>query len=279
MLRPALRAGIAVAFLTLAAPVHAEEAMVKLWRLDCGTIAVNDLSVFSDSFGYAGKHKTLTDSCYLIRHGATYMIWDAGLPASLLGKTPGPEAMSPTLARTLPDQLAEIGVKPEDVSLLGVSHYHFDHLGQAATFIRATLLIGEADLEALKRKPAPFGGEPALIAPWLSGERPVKTVSGDHDVFGDGSVTMLAMPGHTPGSHGLLVRLKQQGAVMLSGDVVHFAENLTSDTVPPFNTDRSQSLASMDRLRKVAATLSATLVIQHDPADIARLPAFPAAAE
>jgi N-acyl homoserine lactone hydrolase len=98
-------------------------------------------------------------------------------------------------------------------------------------------------------------------------------------VFGDGSVMMLYTPGHTPGHHSLLVKLPQKGAVLISGDAVHFRENYDNDGVPSFNTDRAQTIASIERLKKIAANEKATLVIQHDARDIDKLPAFPAAAK
>lgn len=119
----------------------------------------------------------------------------------------------------------------------------------------------------------------ALLAPWIQEGSPHEEVSGDRDVFGDGSVTMLSMPGHTPGSYALLVRLTRAAPVLLSGDVVHFEEQLANNYVPPFNTDRAETLASMDRLRTISTTLKATLVVQHDAGDISKLPPFPAAAE
>lgn len=264
--------------LTLAAaPANAES--LKLWRLDCGTIAVNDLSIFSDTFGYRGQKKQLTDSCYLIQHGASYMLWDTGLPKALLGKAVSSDPMSPTLKVTLTDQLARLSVKPEQITIVGISHYHFDHTGQAAEFPKAKLMIGAADWEALRANPPPFGAEAALLAPWMQEGSPHEEVSGDRDVFGDGSVTMLSMPGHTPGSYALLVRLTRTAPVLLSGDVVHFEEQLANNYVPPSNTDRAETLASMDRLRTISTTLKATLVVQHDAGDISKLPPFPAAAE
>lgn len=267
----------AVAAVSLGACAQASE--LRLWRLDCGTIQVNDLSLFSDTFDYAGQKKTLTDSCYLIKHDDTYMMWDTGLPASFLHAKLGDAPMSVTLAKTLKSQLAEIGVSPAQITLLGISHYHFDHVGQAADFPKAKMLIGRADFEAFRSDPLPFGAEPALVRPWLEGKAPVDEITGDKDVFGDGSVVMLDVPGHTPGSRALLLRLSKTGPVVLSGDVVHFEEQLNRNEVPPFNTDRAQSLASMDRLRRIVATLKATLVVQHDADDIAKLPAFPRSAE
>jgi glyoxylase-like metal-dependent hydrolase (beta-lactamase superfamily II) len=258
----------------------AAESAVKLWRLDCGTIQVNNLDLFSDTYLYQGQKRTLTASCYLIQHGSDYMIWDTGLPAGLKGAPMDDKApLSPTLTQTLAEQLTALQVEPKQIALVGISHYHFDHVGQAATFPQAKLLIGKADFEALKTEPAPFGADPSLLAPWLKDGAAVDEVTGDKDVYGDGSVTMLSMPGHTPGSYALLVRLAKTGAVLLSGDIVHFEEQFKAHGVPGFNTDRADSLASMDRMQSMAKSLKATLVVQHDANDIKKLPVFPKAAE
>ena len=86
---------------------------------------------------------------------------------------------------------------------------------------------------------------------------------------------MLNTPGHTPGHHSLLVKLPQMGSVVISGDAVHFRENYDNNGVPRFNSDRSQTLASIERLKGIVATFKATLIIQHDARDIDKLPAFP----
>jgi hypothetical protein len=67
--------------------------------------------------------------------------------------------------------------------------------------------------------------------------------------------------------------------VLLTGDLAHFRENYDSDGVTNFNTHRGDSLASMDRFKKIAANLKATVIIQHDERDVGKLPAFPAAAK
>lgn len=117
------------------------------------------------------------------------------------------------------------------------------------------------------------------LAYWFSGAGKLDEVKGDADIFGDGSVVMLNLPGHTPGHHGLLVRLSKFGYVLLSGDVAHFRENYESSGLPSWNTDRAQSLASLERVRQLVRNLHAKLVIQHEPRDIEKLPPFPQAAE
>jgi hypothetical protein len=49
--------------------------------------------------------------------------------------------------------------------------------------------------------------------------------------------------------------------------------------VPSFNTDRAETIASIDRFKKLATNLKANVIIQHDARDVAKLPAMPASAK
>jgi glyoxylase-like metal-dependent hydrolase (beta-lactamase superfamily II) len=109
--------------------------------------------------------------------------------------------------------------------------------------------------------------------------RKVEVLTLDKDVWGDGTAVVIRTPGHTPGHSALLVRLKSGNNFLLSGDAAHFHENYESNGVPSFNYDRAQTVASMERMKKIAANLKATVVIQHDMRDIAKLPAWPNAAK
>jgi glyoxylase-like metal-dependent hydrolase (beta-lactamase superfamily II) len=182
-----------------------------------------------------------------------------------------------SLKERIVDQLARIGVKPEQIEIVGISHYHADHLGQAADFPKAKLVIGAGDLQVLKTVKGEFI-QPQRLKPWLEGGAPMVEARGDVDIFHDGRVVMLSTPGHTPGHYSLLVRLAS-GPVLLSGDLYHFTEQVANRGVPPFNHDRADTLASMDRFDRIARNLKAKTIIQHEPADIARLPAFPKAAQ
>lgn len=267
--------GLALILTSLAAAPHA--AAVKLWRLDCGRFIEPDLDLFSDTFAYPAKPKLFVDSCYLIKHGERFMLWDSGLPDALLGlPLEGPGAKGATIDVKLADELKELDVDPKQIDIVALSHYHFDHTGQAHVFPNAKLYMGHADFEAL-RKPKNEDAKP--LDHWLTGGGVVTEVRGDKDIYGDGSVVMLDLPGHTPGHHGLLVKLPKRGYILLSGDVVHFQENYDTDQVPRFNTDRSQSLASMARFKAMAKNLNATVIIQHEAKDVGKLPAFPAFAD
>ena len=266
-----------------AAPAQAQiPPDIELWRLDCGDLNMKRYGAwFSDTFQYPPGAKKLVASCYLIRHGKEYMMWDTGLDAGLIGNPMDNEDQTMSLNRSVADQLASIGVKPEQIGTVGISHDHADHTGQAAQFSKARLLIGKGDWDRLK---APAGDNAFMkmaqghLEEWLAGPRPAEPVAGDKDVYGDGSVIMLALPGHTPGHTALLVRLKS-GPVLLSGDQYHFTEQVKNRGVPAFNVDRSDTLASHDRFDRIATNVKAKVVIQHEPGDIAKLPAFPKSAK
>jgi glyoxylase-like metal-dependent hydrolase (beta-lactamase superfamily II) len=247
-------------------PANAPELSVT--RIECGTGITNDVGRFSDTFALDGLKIPFVFSCYLIRHGNDYMLWDTGH-----AMTAG--AVAPKVSMV--DQLAQLQIKPEQIRFVGISHYHADHTGQVASFPQATLLIGTGDWNNVT-SPKPVGANPAFFAPWISGGSKVETVPLDKDVFGDGSVLMLTTPGHTPGHHSVLIRLKEKGNLLITGDLAHFHENYESNGVPGFNTSRAETLASLDRFKKLAAQLKATVILQHDARDVGKLPAFPAAA-
>jgi len=261
---------LALATLMLALPAFAQTPPeVTLTRLDCGN-GFNDQRRFSDSFAYTNPKVPFTFSCYVIKHGADTMVWDTGLaPGS------NPNATN----KPLTDLLAQLDIKPDQVKYVGISHFHADHTGQLAPFANATLLIGKGDWDGVNAQPPMTGANVAGFKDWIGTSRKVEPLTADKDVFGDGSVMVLRTPGHTPGHQSLLVRLKQKGPVVLVGDAAHFRENYLRDGVPGFNYDRAQTIASIERIKQIEKNLKATVVIQHDPRDVTKLPAFPAAAK
>jgi N-acyl homoserine lactone hydrolase len=270
MHRTLLLAGLCAAAF-IAQPVLAAPDM-SLSRLECGTPAAPTLvnQRFSDTYAFGDLKVQLVYSCYLIKHGDDYLLWDTGHAMT----TPN---VAPKVS--LVDQLAKANLKPDQIKYVAISHYHGDHVGQVGSFPKATLLIGQGDWDVLSSPKPREGAVAAPFAAWIKGETKVEPVPLDKDVFGDGSVMMLYTPGHTPGHHSLMVKLPQTGTVMITGDLAHFHENYDSNGVPTFNYDRAQTLASLDRFKKIAAGTKATVIIQHDARDVDKLPAFPASAK
>jgi glyoxylase-like metal-dependent hydrolase (beta-lactamase superfamily II) len=253
-------------------PASAQAPDMSLTRLDCGTpqapTPVNQR--FSDTFSFGDLKLQFVFSCYLIKHGDEYFLWDTGHAMTAPNVAPKVSVV---------DQLAQINIKPEQIKYVGISHFHADHTGQVGSFPKATLLIGKGDWDGITASTPALGANVKPFEPWIKGEGKVEALPNDKDVFGDDSAIILNTPGHTPGHRSLLVKLPQMGAVIITGDLVHFRENYETNGVPWFNFDRSQTLASLDRVKKLAANMKATVIIQHDARDIEKLPAFPAAAK
>ena len=262
-----------LAALGLCTPISAlaQTPEVTLTRIECGTGGPREVnSRFSDTWAYGDRKINFVFSCYLIKHGADYLLWDTGQSMSANNEFAPKESVV--------DQLKQLDLTAESIKYVGISHYHGDHTGQVASFPNAQLFIGRGDWAAITSPKPAQGVNFKPFAHWINGGGKVEPLAADKDVFGDGSVVILNTPGHTPGHHSLLVRLKEMGNVVLLGDAAHFHENYESNGVPVFNVSRADTLASLDRIKNIAQHLKATVIIQHDARDVGKLPAFPAAA-
>ena len=248
----------------------------RLYVLNCGEARIPDVSPWSPGVN-VGQPAVFSDNCYLIQHGKDWMLWDSGYPDALAATPEGVVGARNSRAfrsKTLVAQLAEIGVTPAQISHLAFSHSHGDHVGNANLFTSATLYIQSAEYDAaFGPEPAKYGFVPANYDKLRAS--PTIKLNGDHDVFGDGSVTILSTPGHTPGHQSLLVRLPKSGAVVLSGDMAHFFDNFVARRVPGFNFDLEQSRQSMDKIDAVVKAEHAQLWINHDAKQSATLPHAP----
>jgi len=264
----AVTLGVALWATTASAQAPVKPEPLKLWKLDCGRLDENR------ERPWAWQKAPTPVSCFLIANGSRYLLWDTGVSRRALNNA------HPVikLDQTISDQLARLNIRPDQIEFVGISHYHGDHTGQATQFPKATLLIGEGDFLALKTAPPPGGAAPTHIQPWIDGTSKVEALRSDHDVFGDGRVTILTARGHTPG-HSVLLLKMATGPVILAGDLWFNHDAAVLSTMPEFNTSRAETIASRERIARLGEKLDAMVIIQHEPADLAKLPAFPQAAE
>ena len=258
----AIIAGVLAVLSITATPCWAQSkpGLDKLYVLNCGEGVAGDISRWSPGVN-VGKSMDFADNCYLIHHAQGWLLWDTGVADAIAAMPDGqaptdPKATHWRRPKTLASQLDQIGVKPADIKFVAVSHTHPDHIGNVELFPQSTLLVQKAEYEW----PGPNN------ATRFKPEHPVTKIDGDHDVFGDGSVLIIATPGHTPGHQSLLVKLPKTGALVLSGDAVHFKSNWESRAVPSMNVDKDQTLASMERIAGLLEKEKAQLWINHDKA-------------
>jgi N-acyl homoserine lactone hydrolase len=254
----------------------------KLFRLDCGRSLANDESVWTPGRN-VGRSIEFSSTCWLIKHGSEWLLWDAGVPESAHNDPRGwstiPKLIVYHLDKTLTDQLAEIGLKPRDMARVAISHTHGDHIGNVGLFPNSAILMQRAEYSWINSPNGPNDNVNQLMAlarELLGAPKNLQLIDGDSDVYGDGSVTLVSTPGHTPGHQSLLVHFKNSGFIVLSGDVVHSEENFEKDIVPSLNTDKAQSIASMEKIRQMIATYKAKLFINHDKKQTDTLKLLPA---
>jgi N-acyl homoserine lactone hydrolase len=254
----------------------------KLYRLDCGHSLANDESVWTPGEN-VGRSIEFSSTCWLIKHGKEWLLWDTGVPESTLNNPRGwstlPKLIVYHLDRSLTDQLAEIGLKPSDISLVAISHTHGDHIGNMSLFPNSTILIQQAEYNWINSANGPNDNVNQLMAlarKLLGAPKNLRLIDGDTDVFGDGAVILVSTPGHTPGSQSLLVHLKNSGFIILSGDVAHSKENFEKNVVPSLNTNKSESIASMKKIRQMIAMYKAMFFINHDKKQTDHLKLIPA---
>jgi glyoxylase-like metal-dependent hydrolase (beta-lactamase superfamily II) len=268
---------VATALFTFASSAMAQAPTVdlRLYTLDCGTLALDDMGLFSDTGEHTGESGVMAVPCFLVRHGDEWLLWDTGLGDRLAAVPGGVHQLGGqwTVRRTLAGQLQAMGLRPADIDYVALSHTHADHSGNVDLFPDATWLTDPAELAAARALPAPLGVDPELLKPLDTAK--IRLVHGDMDVFGDGSVLILKTPGHTAGHKSLLIRLPRSGPVLLTGDLYHTRENRAYRRVPGPNVDRADTLASFDRFEGVAAHESARVIIQHSTEDVAALPSPP----
>jgi N-acyl homoserine lactone hydrolase len=237
--------------------------MLRLHVLETGLIECADYAMFSPNAG-PGVRQDLSVRSYLVVHPQGTLLWDTGIEDAI-----GPEGrriVEPIVfrvPRTLRSQLDELGVAPGDVDLLGLSHLHIDHVGNLDLFGGATVLLQQAEYDA------GFGphAEALTLIPEtyaaLDREQ-VQTVDGDHDVFGDGSVVLVALPGHTPGHQGLLVDLPDAGPILLATDIAYSARDYADGAVRKSNVDLEQSAESIETAKRIERECGATVWLHHD---------------
>jgi N-acyl homoserine lactone hydrolase len=203
----------------------------------------------------------------LIRHRQANVLFDTGC---------SPEAATDAEARwgglarvmtpifgpeeTVVNQLDAVGLSPEDIDVVICSHLHPDHCGCNEHFRRATIYCHAAELDAARAEGAEQQGY--LPREW---DQPQgnQTFDSQHDVFGDGTIVLVPMPGHTPGSTIARVGLERDGIFVLASDVAPLQSSVETG-IPPRNTwNVDQATTALSELRRMREA-GETIISAHD---------------
>ncbi|GHB73569.1 MBL fold metallo-hydrolase [Streptomyces viridiviolaceus] len=241
-----------------------------VWALDAPTITV-DKSILL--LGSGAEQVTIPAPSFLIEHEEGLLLFDSGLASEAAGDPAaayGPLATMfdirfPEECR-LDRQLEMLGFTTGDVRRVVLSHAHFDHTGGLRHFPHAEGFIGAGELRYAHNADSHTAGffrnqdlEAAASIRW--NELPAGY---DHDMFGDGSVSLLSLPGHTPGSLGLRIRLDDR-TLVLTGDTAHVSDNIDNTVGMPFDADVLNKLDSLRKLKLLRSRPDTTVWVNHDP--------------
>lgn len=267
---------VAAALFCASFAAHASNKSIKLYALDCGTIEVFDMAAFSEK-GHLSGPATLANPCFLIRHPKGDLLWDTGHDENIADMPEGLKeswGISTTNAK-LSDQLTELGLRATDIDYLSLSHWHPDHSGNAGLFTKSTLITHKAEHDFMfADSTRAIGGLFKFFAPLETADTVL--YDSDHDVFGDSSVIIKPLPGHTAGHAALLIRLPNTGSVLLSGDLHILQKGRAVGAVPVLNVDKDATRASHAAFEALAQQENARVIVQHDKSDFDALPPFPA---
>ena len=182
--------------------------------------------------------------------------WGAGLCSAFNAKQ--------TRDEVIDRQLEKLGFKSADVKYVILSHLHLDHAGNLKTFPKAKIVVQKEELRAAWW-PEKFQRAAYVLKDYdTTRDFDFLQLSGDFDLFGDGSIVILDTKGHTQGHQSIIVNLPKSGPIIVSADAIYMAEN-ERGVIPGITWNTNESMRSIDRLKQLRDSRGATLWYSHDP--------------
>jgi N-acyl homoserine lactone hydrolase len=254
-------------------------AGMKMYVFSSGGLTIAKSALQS---GASSNPITVPVGFFVVRHPKGNFLFDTGNNDKIIND---PSYWGPFIKGLTPErgpdvaidtQLKKIGLTPDDIKYVAVGHMHLDHGGNVCKFPKATFLVQK---EEMKNAAWP---EPGTAGPYIPGDvsclrndmgealpnkYKMEQLTGDTDVFGDGSVILKNWPGHTPGSQMAIVRLPKTGTVVLTSDNVYFSENVTKNALPDISLAYSPTgiLNAYEYIRVLQGRENASFMTAHDP--------------
>jgi N-acyl homoserine lactone hydrolase len=270
-------AAIAMAVGSFATVVQAQD--IKLYAFSSGALTIGKGVL--QNFAAMDPPIVIPVGFYVVKHPKGNVLFDTGnndkliddknwWPAGLQGLKP---AMTPDMA--IDFQLKKIGLTPDDIKYVVLSHMHLDHGGNAAKFPNSTIVVQKTEIQNAFWPEQGTGG-PYVIGDFLPLRAPNSNypnaqkmiqLDGDLDLFGDGTMIVKRWIAHTPGSQMMTVKLRNFGLAILTGDNVYFRENVEKSIAPNLvlSYDPAGYYRAYEWIRMMMATQKADYFTAHDP--------------
>jgi N-acyl homoserine lactone hydrolase len=245
---------------------------MKMHILSGGRLRMRRSIYFPDAD--RGETIELPVSSFLLRNAQGNVLFDTGCHPSVAQDAPArwgglAKLMVPVMGPhdNVIAGLAALDLKPDDIDVVVCSHLHPDHCGCNAFFKRATVMVHAREIEAARAADAAASGY--LAADW-DHPMPIEPLTGERDLYGDGRIVLILLPGHTPGTLAALVALDRTGPVLLASDTVSLRATLDTGIVPKNTWNADALVKSLDEVRRIEAA-GAMIICGHDAAQWATL--------
>jgi len=261
--------------------VHAESpAGMKLYVLNSGSLKLG--KGLLQNFAPMEPKIEIPVGMFVVKHPKGNVLFDTGSNDKLItdlsywGKYADVFEPMMTPDISIEAQLGKIGLKPDDIRYVVVSHMHLDHGGNVGKFPNSTVVIQNDEIDFAFFPDEPFAGayiqgDVLALRAGLGSQRPnamnMIRLDGDFDLFGDGSVMVKRSVGHTKGTQMLMVRLPKTGPIILTSDAAYFRDNVEKSLPPNLALayDPAGIMRGYEWIRFMMASEGANFFTSHDP--------------
>lgn len=205
--------------------------MTATWDIFAAEVGLLDVPVeiIAHEHPEAGRIDVVPVLMWVLCSAQQVVVVDTGVHAEGSAEARAhPRGLRQEPGHTPLEALARLGIDPAEVGYVINTHLHWDHSSNNDLFENATVIVQSREVLASINPPPGQdlsfeSGDSGLEPPWLKARRQTQMVDGDYDVTAGVSVVLL--PGHTPGSQGVIVNTAD-GPVLLAGDAVPVEENV-----------------------------------------------------
>ncbi|TVR27431.1 MAG: N-acyl homoserine lactonase family protein [Balneolaceae bacterium] len=237
-------------------PADAQNSDIKMYVTTSGTLNLDQgwLTAMTN----VGTRIDIPVPMYIIDHPRGLIVFDTGMSVDVVPDDgeeywgPVSQAFTPSMTRDqgIDEQLQRIGKSVDDVKYVIHSHFHLDHAGNISMFPNATHIVQKAELKNAWW-PEQFQRAAYVLDDYKNTRNyNFMEITGDLDLFGDGSIELIDTKGHTQGHQSLIVRLPNEGTVILAADAAYMPENLQG-TIPGIVWNVEAAMEAIERMKMI----------------------------
>jgi N-acyl homoserine lactone hydrolase len=268
---------------------------VKIHAIQTGTVAIKSRQREGKGHGTRRLLNTLVDRewtpplpiyAYAIEHPEGVIVVDTGETARVTEPGYFPRwhpyprfgvRMGVEPQQEIRPQLRQLGIEPGDVRRVVVTHLHTDHAGGLHHFPHSEILVTGAELNVAGGFAGRVRGYPNRRWPdWFAPTR-LELPAAAYGAFpnsmpltGSGDVTIVGLPGHTPGHIGVVVD-EGDRRVFIAGDSSYDQELMLRGAVDGVAPDEQAARLTIERIQAFIRERPTVYLVAHDPDTGARL--------